>query len=145
MARGHQNRKQGAAFSIAVVSVFIVSALFVQGGSPNKTVPTSTAQGSDTGAQVIVTPAGAVGDQVGYYYPDNLTVVMGVNNTVTWTNEDMLVHSVTLDSGAVYSGNIEPGKSWTYTFDALGVYRYHCYLHPWMDGTVTVKQATQDG
>ena len=91
----------------------------------------------------MMTPAGAVGNQVGYYYPDNLTVVLGVNNTVTWTNEDMLPHSVFFGSGSAYSGNIEPGKSWTHTFGVPGVFQYHCYLHPWMQGTVIVKQAAQ--
>jgi plastocyanin len=88
-----------------------------------------------------MTPAGAVGTQVEYYYPDNVSIVIGVNNSVTWTNEDMLVHSVYLDNDHAYSGDIEPGKSWTYTFAVPGVFHYHCYLHPWMAGTVIVKQA----
>ena len=72
--------------------------------------------------------------------------MIGVNNTVTWTNEDMLVHSVKMDNGTAYSGDVQPGKSWTYTFVTPGVYNYRCYLHPWMAGTVTVRQeAIQSG
>jgi plastocyanin len=146
LAHSYPRPKVGTAFaSIAIISVFIASAFFAQGSSPGETTSTSTTQGSTTEAQVIMTPAGAVGNQVGYYYPDNLTVLIGVNSTVKWTNEDMLVHSVYFDIGAAYSGNIEPGKSWTYTFNAPGIYSYHCYLHPWIDGTVTVKKAIQNG
>jgi len=137
--------RPGVAFAtIAVIMVFAVSGFF-HGGSPGKAASSSTTLGSTIETEVIMTPAGAIGNQVGYYYPDNLTVVIGVNNTVSWTNEDMLVHSVYFNNGAAYSGDIEPGKSWTYTFVVPGIYTYHCFLHPWMEGTVTVKQGVQNG
>jgi plastocyanin len=72
------------------------------------------------------------------YAPDNLTVVIGVNNTVTWTNDDSSIHTVTANDGSFDSGYLNPGDSYTHTFTAPGVYEYHCQLHPWMVGYVTV-------
>jgi plastocyanin len=72
------------------------------------------------------------------YDPLNATVVMGVNNTVTWTNNDGTIHTVTANDGSFDSGYLSPGDSFTHTFTKAGVYEYHCQLHPWMVGYVTV-------
>ncbi len=73
------------------------------------------------------------------YSPDSITVVIGVNNTIKWTNDDTSPHTVTANDGSFYSGNMASGETFTYTFSKPGVYQYHCTYHPWMIGTVTVK------
>jgi plastocyanin len=85
-------------------------------------------------------PSGAPG-----FAPDNITLVIGVNNTVTWTNNDTVAHTVTstsVPSGAVSfnSGNMVVGDTFTYTFTVPGVYQYDCIYHPWMTATITVVQ-----
>ena len=75
------------------------------------------------------------------FSPANMTVVMGVNNTVTWTNNDDTIHTVTANGGAFDSGYLDPGATFTFTFTSPGVYEYHCQLHPWMIGYVVVKAA----
>jgi len=89
-------------------------------------------------------PSGAPG-----YSPDRITVVIGVNNTVTWTDDDTsaLYHTVTsslVPSGAssFNSGNIGEGGNYTYTFKLAGTYDYFCIYHSWMTGTVIVLAAT---
>jgi plastocyanin len=77
-----------------------------------------------------------------------MTVVIGVNNIVEWTNNENqtsgIIHTVTSVSGngssSLNLGNISPGQ--TYTFTAPGTYEYHCIYHTWMQGSVTVKAAT---
>jgi plastocyanin len=76
------------------------------------------------------------------YDPDNITVVIGVNNTVIWTNNDNEPHTVTASDGSFDSGNINPGATFTYTFTKPGTFRYFCTPHPWMHGYVTVVQHT---
>ena len=74
-----------------------------------------------------------------YYSPSTITVVIGVNNTVTWINRDAVAHTVTSVNGTFSSGNIAPGQIWTYTFTKPGTYEYFCTYHLWMGGEVIVK------
>jgi plastocyanin len=56
--------------------------------------------------------------------------------TVTWTNADPVTHNVW---GAGWSrGDLEPGQSTTWAFDAAGTYPYACTLHPGMTGAIVV-------
>lgn len=75
------------------------------------------------------------------YAPDKVTVVIGVNNTVTWTNDDTVAHTVTSVSGngTISSGNLAAGATYTFTFSSPGTYDYYCEYHVWMSGTVIVK------
>jgi plastocyanin len=58
---------------------------------------------------------------------------------VTWTNRDTVPHTVTGDSGAWDSGQIQPGATFSHAFDQPGTYAYHCSIHPFMHGMVVVK------
>jgi plastocyanin len=83
------------------------------------------------------------------FVPQNITVVIGVNNTVTWTNSDPQslapYHTVTPDPGDPTtnwgSGHLTTGQSYTYTFTTPGTYGYYCTLHPFAKGTVKVLSA----
>ncbi len=87
------------------------------------------------------------------FTPENITVVIGVNNTVVWTNNDTAgtgtSHTVVpkgQPSGGNWptagSGNISPGATYPFTFTVPGVYDYYCSYHAWMVGSVTVKAGT---
>ncbi len=73
------------------------------------------------------------------YHPADITVTKGT--TITWSNGTNIVHTVTADSGMFDSGNVNPGKSFSYTFSQAGTFPYHCTYHValGMRGTVTVK------
>jgi plastocyanin len=86
------------------------------------------------------------------YTPNSVTVVMGVNNTVMWTNADTAgagtAHTVvpsTQPTGGTWpaagSGNIPACQSYSFTFTVPGTYTYHCSYHSWMSGTVVVLAA----
>src|SRR2546430_10515364 len=76
------------------------------------------------------------------YAPDSITLVIGVNNTVTWTNNDSAHHTVTSTSappgGPFNSGNMDAGATCTHTFTVPGTYQYDCIYHSWMTGTIVV-------
>jgi plastocyanin len=110
-----------------------------------------------TGTVVVVAGSGASGVKVSIpsgaanpanapgYAPDKITLVIGVNNTVTWSNDDAAPHTVTSTStpsgaSSFDSGNMNAGQTFTYTFTVPGTYQYHCVYHSWMTGTVTVVQ-----
>ncbi len=76
-----------------------------------------------------------------HYSPENITVVLGVNSTVTWVSHSIAYDTVTSRDGKFSSGPIAPGQTFTHTFTAPGVYDYFCEFHPWMVGSVTVVAA----
>lgn len=78
------------------------------------------------------------------YVPNKVTVSKG--GTVTWTNDDDTLHTVT--SGTPEGGNsgtdfdspyIVAGKAFEHTFDSKGSFDYYCSLHPFMKGKVIVN------
>jgi plastocyanin len=71
------------------------------------------------------------------FSPATLTVASGT--TVTWTNQDDMVHTVTAANRAFSSKGLETGDTYSHTFTAPGTYTYFCALHPRMTATVIVK------
>jgi plastocyanin len=61
------------------------------------------------------------------YQPQTLTVPVGT--TVTWTNSDGMVHTVTADDGSFDSGSLADGDTYAVTFNAPGTYGYYCVPH----------------
>jgi plastocyanin len=72
------------------------------------------------------------------YSPQNVVVVIGLNNSVTWVSRSTSYDTITSDAGLFDSGPIQPGGSFSHIFSAPGVYAYHCAFHPWMTGRITV-------
>jgi len=68
------------------------------------------------------------------FSPANLQV--NINATVTWINDDNMVHTVTSDNGSFDSGDIAPGGRFSYSFSATGTFNYHCMHHSGMTGTI---------
>lgn len=71
------------------------------------------------------------------FQPQNIRISSG--DTVTWTNDDSVAHTVTADNGDFDSGRLEPGQTFTHVFEEAGTYDYSCTIHPGMVGTVTVQ------
>ena len=66
-------------------------------------------------------------------------IKVSASTTVTWKNEDQIIHTVTDLGGEFDSGFIQPAETWQYTFDSNGTYYYFCSIHPWMKGAVIVS------
>jgi len=71
------------------------------------------------------------------FNPASITVKAGT--TVTWTNYDMMTHTVTADNDSFNSGDILSGSTFSFTFSTAGTFNYHCTIHPLMKGTITVN------
>ncbi len=90
------------------------------------------------------TASGGVGPG---YSPSAITIVIGVNNTVTWTNNDDTAHTVTPSetpspgSWSFGSGNMNPGEVYSFTFTVPGNYTYTCAYHSFMFASITVKSS----
>jgi plastocyanin len=78
------------------------------------------------------------------YDPSPLTIKPGTS--VTWTNNDSTVHTVTSglpeqgEVGTLFDSSIiSPGKTFTHAFDKTGTFDYSCTLHPFMRGQIIAK------
>jgi plastocyanin len=71
------------------------------------------------------------------YLQSKLEVTVGT--TVEWTNRDPLAHSVTATDKSFSSGLIQPGKTFRHTFTKAGKFSFYCIPHPFMRGTIVVR------
>lgn len=71
------------------------------------------------------------------YHPTIIQINTGT--TVTWKNDDTIIHTVTEINGKFDSDLIPPGAGWSYAFYNEGKYNYYCTIHPWMKGLVIVS------
>lgn len=101
---------------------------------------TATATPSETTAAGGCTE-GATGSETvtiaGFAFsPADLTVAAGT--TVTFTNQDQTPHTATADDGAFDCTPLPGGASLSFTFSTPGTIPYHCAIHSFMKGTITV-------
>ncbi|MGZ4924115.1 MAG: cupredoxin domain-containing protein [Halobacteriota archaeon] len=79
--------------------------------------------------------------------PQFLTIPQGAN--VTWTNQDSssglyggstsIQHQVTSDNSTfAQSAPLNTGDKYTVQFNQTGTFPYHCAIHTYMTGTITV-------
>jgi plastocyanin len=104
-------------------------------------VPTALAwQNQQQGAMGSSTPnSTSVSIEDFYFEPSEAAIQPG--DTITWTNEGNHPHTVTADDGSFDSGTLQPGESYSHTFQSPGMVPYHCSIHPFMTGSVSVGQS----
>ncbi len=107
------------------------------------------APGSGMFGKIVVTPAAAAPAPVAASAKDNVfdpqTITIPAGTTVTWTNSGAVPHTVTADDKKFDSGLLNPGQSFSQTFDTPGTYGFYCTLHgapgTGMFGTIVVTPA----
>jgi amicyanin len=75
------------------------------------------------------------------FSPATITVKAGTK--VTWTNQDSVQHTVTMDdsdAAGPKSELLSKGDSYSYTFTKAGTYEYHCTPHTYMKAKVVVTE-----
>ena len=146
--RSRKNRTKGPArpsrlrsrrFAVLGIALIVAISLVVVGfffyGNLVPTTPT----------EVVVIIQNGAGENLHLGFdPSKITIVIGVNNTVVWKNEDSDWHTAHSNIPEFNSGLIQAGDSFTHTFLRAGTYPYHCDPHPWMTGVVFVKACNID-
>ncbi len=137
-----------AAVAVAVVAVVaLVVGFTLRPGETARTTPTITTPRTDITPRVETTPTmggvvvsnppdSAINTSL-TFEPSYVRVVIGVNNTVTWVNDDTTIHTVT-STIRLFDYQLQPRQRISYTFTSPGVFQYICTLHPWMTGVVEV-------
>lgn len=134
--------------TIAVESVSAQNSTYQQQSSNTGGNGTNTASGNSSstaaGTKVsIAEEASEMGDQA--YDPNPVKVKAG--NTVTWTNDDSQIHTVTSGTGSddpnmgkdFDSSMLSQNQTFSHKFTTTGEFPYFCQLHPTMVGKVVVS------
>ncbi|HEV2281935.1 MAG TPA: plastocyanin/azurin family copper-binding protein [bacterium] len=129
--------------SVSVIDVEMrrVVATIDVGNAPRKIV---VQPGAATGAPGIpVMPAAAAGGAPARLRIENFAfapalIKVAPGTTVVWTNADEIPHTSTSKDGMWDSEAIQPGATFSVTFDKPGTYVYGCTIHPFMQATVAV-------
>lgn len=130
---------------------YIVKATY---GTNSKTVETSfqfvTIKPTETlipppGTDIIIQQGSSVRgceETDSCFMPAKLTVFSG--ESITWFNGDSVAHTVTSGNPGKYAGRLfdrtlfNAGDTFTFSFEVKRDYSYHCLLHPWMKGVISV-------
>jgi plastocyanin len=82
--------------------------------------------------------AGAVSIHNFTFTPQTLTVKPGT--TIAWTNKDDIPHGIAWENNAfARSKALDTDDSYSFTFTTPGTYKYFCYIHPHITGTIVVQ------
>jgi plastocyanin len=124
-----------------VETTLVMTTTVVQ--TPAATTPLATTAPATT--PTIPTPPPAVAVTIQDFAFDPPLVTVPVGTTVTWTNQDSAPHQIVSDAtplfslGALFTSNqLLQGQKFSFTFNNAGTYAYHCGIHLFMKGTVTV-------
>jgi len=121
---------------------------FVAAGAPGGEGNPINSTAAAGAAVKIIIPSGVSLNHALNFQPSTLTLVIGVNNTVSWVNQDSTDHTATftvvpsgVTASSISASDIPPGTSFgPVTFTVAGTYMFHCQFHPgWMRGTIIVK------
>jgi len=100
---------------------------------------------SETKIDYVMIPNGnALHGQTDFFIPANLGIKTGT--TVIWQNFDNYDHIVYgqdedgTPTGALSSNVLKTGDTFEHKFNDPGKYNYHCALHPWRTGIITVGE-----
>lgn len=97
---------------------------------------------------ISMIPGSALEEQQDNFVPKLVNIQLGIDNLVTWVNDDDVAHTVTPDhrmedsySGSFGStGVIMPGETYEFLFTEPHDVTYHCQPHPWMTGTLIITK-----
>lgn len=126
---------------LIVVAFALVGSMAAVGCSKSSKTATTTTKATSTTAKSV--NAGAVITISEYQFsPAQVTIKAG--QSVEWKNDGNVAHTVTETTTprTFASADINPGQSYTQTFDKPGTYNYVCSIHPdRMQGSIVVTAA----
>jgi plastocyanin len=116
--------------------IILLSVLFLAACGPTNASPTPAA--ALPPVQSTSVQSGDVEISIANFAFDPATITIPAGTTITWTNNDSASHNVTADDGSWGSDSLATGATFSFTFDKVGTYAYHCGVHPSMKATITV-------
>lgn len=121
-------RKPFTATSFLFIGVTALTLLVAQLARSHADTTTPATQHSSS-AQVVI--------ENDTFKPATITVDKG--QQITFVNRDDDPHTVTAIDGSFDSKGLAGGDSFSYKFTKSGTFNYYCKVHPFMKGTVVVR------
>jgi amicyanin len=152
-------KKSTLGIIIAVVAVLALGGVIVanqsnkssQGnGSGNMDMSDNTSSNKDNSAEMDLTNQTEVSMDIRDYKYEKPNIKIKKGTTVTWTNQDSVMHNVILDglNGPIGANEVKAdmlsgpllakGESYSFTFNEVTPNGYYCSPHPYMKGVVNV-------
>ena len=126
---------------VIIIRLIIITSIILAMGllaNPITTTTTITPVFSqEEGSSVSIAHGAADPNNDLSFDPPQINVPTG--SIVSWTNADSIQHTVTSDEQGLFDASpISPGDTFENVFDSAGEFGYHCAIHPFMTGVVTV-------
>ena len=155
-AMGSQAKTFVAVVVVVAIVIPILLGIVLVNGSLLPAGSSATGTGTGTGSSsspTVIMPQGVGTDQSLNFQPSSIHLVIGVNNTITFKDQDTSApHNVwftSLPTGAANPNSgagqssfyqLTNGDSVSYTLSTPGTYQYECQFHStWMHGTIVVS------
>ena len=121
---------------LTLIAITALGAGLTACGSSSKTA-TPVASGSTTpGASTPASDTGQITIDSNFTFT---TTPVKAGGTVTVKNTSNSQHTVTSDNTGGFDVTIDAGKTATFTAPAAGTWKFHCNIHTFMKGTLTVS------
>ncbi|MDQ1500647.1 MAG: hypothetical protein QOI86_3987 [Actinomycetota bacterium] len=152
--RSWKSGRRRAALAVALAAAAVLGSAC--GGGGNKTAAGAALTTTSTGAATTATAKAAATEIAikGFMFQPN-PVHVTVGTTVTWTNQDEILHTVTAGTRTYDDQHLQKeivpgppgfdfqldgkGKTATFTFSQTGTFNYLCSRHPGMDAQIVVS------
>jgi plastocyanin len=122
-----------------VIAVLIPVAAVMTSLAPGRAhSPVAASARGKTLSVTPATPAGPVAVHISNFTFGPKMATVKIGQTVTWTNDDDIPHTVVATDKSFRSKVLDTGQSFSFTFTKPGQVAYFCSLHPMMTGKVTV-------
>lgn len=126
-----------------IIALLLLALVFAACGDDTGSDTTAADTTTTASDEMTTTAGGSMEASVSMvditFEPAEMTIEVGT--TVTWTNDDTVAHTVTALDGSFLSGTLDPGGSFSHTFETTGTFDYRCEIHPTqMTGTIEVVE-----
>lgn len=118
--------------NVLLALTLVVGSWLLGAACGSSTSPSPAPKAADVTVSIVAN-AGA-----NSFSPNPVTVTAG--QTISWKNNDSIVHQITQDANQFSTANVSNGAATSaITLTTKGTITYHCGIHPTMTGTITVQ------
>jgi plastocyanin len=138
--------------SISTVIILVLAAVagiaYYVGTPASLPSPNASSDSCPSQSVQMIIPQGVGTNSSIHFEPPTLVVVVGINNTVIWNDQDSTaahdVISVSVPPNGVqfYIDGMSAGNTYCVTLSAPGTYTYEVFLPYIVEGTIIVKDAS---